>query len=457
MTRRGTRGRAGITLTEILISIMIMGVGLISLATLFPLGLMRLRNASRMSRSALLADSAAAELATRNLLARSSFLRPASTHYGPPNFTAFGAPYAAKGFDPWIQDTPLPVTGPVGVYRGWGGFGDPLDFNADGVPEQPLINGPGLPVAYDPLWRSQTAAYPSATSEYRFATGIGTIRDDPNGVSSAVASAHGLQRLTNFPATATAVPSIFVSPDDIVFQSSEFQTDAGQNPTGARSAGSASPIVPDMGNDGVPVQDWRYSWMFTGRRTNAAYGTAYEGDIVVFDSRPLAIDPTTVAGRGVAAGETVVEAVFGYSKSVVRLGTLPYGYGGRAADRTVLLRWRADTPDPDVKVGSWIADVTYERSQAEDARWRDLYPGQRCHWYQVVKKTPAELNPDLQFADDPAGVDYRSMVVEVNVPLRAKTPLVWAAGARRGQPFHVNAALVSPYVINVFPKSFTAR
>ena len=59
--------------------------------------------------------------------------------------------------------------------------------------------------------------------------------------------------------------------------------------------------------------------------------------------------------------------------------------------------------------------------------------------------------------DDPAGVDYRSMVVEVSVPLRAKTPLVWAAGAGRGQPFHVNAALVSPYVINVFPRSFTAR
>ena len=37
--------RSGITLTEILISIMIMGVGLVSLATLFPLGLLRLREA----------------------------------------------------------------------------------------------------------------------------------------------------------------------------------------------------------------------------------------------------------------------------------------------------------------------------------------------------------------------------------------------------------------------------
>ena len=39
------RSRRGITLTEILIAIMILGVGLVSLATLFPIGLLRLRDA----------------------------------------------------------------------------------------------------------------------------------------------------------------------------------------------------------------------------------------------------------------------------------------------------------------------------------------------------------------------------------------------------------------------------
>ena len=61
------RGRAGITLTEILIAILILGVGLVSVATLFPIGLLRLRDAARYSRSAYLAQSAGADMSSRNL------------------------------------------------------------------------------------------------------------------------------------------------------------------------------------------------------------------------------------------------------------------------------------------------------------------------------------------------------------------------------------------------------
>ncbi len=58
MIARSARARSGITLTEILISILIMGVGLISLATLFPLGLLRLREATRNSRAGLAFETA---------------------------------------------------------------------------------------------------------------------------------------------------------------------------------------------------------------------------------------------------------------------------------------------------------------------------------------------------------------------------------------------------------------
>src|SRR3954451_23479206 len=94
------RGRSGITLTEILISIMILGVGLVSLATLFPLGLLRLREAARLSRSGYLAQSASADIEARNLLAKSSFLNALTgPWYTLPVFTP-------RPYDPWIQDTP---------------------------------------------------------------------------------------------------------------------------------------------------------------------------------------------------------------------------------------------------------------------------------------------------------------------------------------------------------------
>ena len=67
------RGRAGITLTEILIAILILAVGIASLATLFPLGLLRLREAARSTRSAYLIESAAADVAARGLLTSTSF------------------------------------------------------------------------------------------------------------------------------------------------------------------------------------------------------------------------------------------------------------------------------------------------------------------------------------------------------------------------------------------------
>ena len=63
------------------------------------------------------------------------------------------------------------------------------------------------------------------------------------------------------------------------------------------------------------------------------------------------------------AGETVVEAVFGYSGNVQVANGYNNGFG-TGADRTVLLRWPAAIPDPVVKTGDWIADVTYERNSA---------------------------------------------------------------------------------------------
>ena len=73
-TAAGTPRSAGITLTEILISILILGVGLVSLATLFPIGLCGLREAQRQTRSAYLFQSATADVSARGLFNANSFL-----------------------------------------------------------------------------------------------------------------------------------------------------------------------------------------------------------------------------------------------------------------------------------------------------------------------------------------------------------------------------------------------
>jgi hypothetical protein len=211
--------------------------------------------------------------------------------------------------------------------------------------------------------------------------------------------------------------------------------------------------------------------MFTGQQADSSNGTVFVGDIVVFENRPFAVDqatsPYTNTTINTVAGEPVVEAIFGYTNKVTTGGGT-VGYGS-TANRAVLLRWPAKMPDPEVKVGSWIADVTYERNAAEDfsRTVRDpsdpaivaggvgpagaFYPYQRCHWYQVAKRTQA--GPAVNaFAGDEAG-GMREMTVWVSTPLRALTLL----NATDGSPYHVNAALVSPYVVNVFPRTIYTR
>src|SRR5512135_1736793 len=112
MIGRAPRGRSGITLTEILISILILGVGVISLATLFPLGLLRLRDAQRAARSGYLVESAAADLEARNLLNKSSFT---NVYFSPWYVFAGNTP---PNYDPFVQDTPTYLGNPIGNPRG---------------------------------------------------------------------------------------------------------------------------------------------------------------------------------------------------------------------------------------------------------------------------------------------------------------------------------------------------
>ena len=270
---------------------------------------------------------------------------------------------------------------------------------------QPLVNrplpcGPGLPFAYDPLWRYQTIStangtqgyYMGDTYEARFGYGLTTIRPDSDGGPP---SAHGLQRITNFnrpyvqsgnaqipimPAS-IYVPNIFVSQEDVVWQDPNANNYTINGQQGGTSVTGPSPLLPDLSpptgvtNGGSASLDWRYSWMFTGQLNSASNLSCFDGNIVIFENRQFGIRG---GHRPVLAGGELRLAELPGRRRDGRRGGLrlqhhghhagrPAGPGGpgygSAADRTVLLRWSTSMPDPVVRPGDWIADVTYERQQ----------------------------------------------------------------------------------------------
>jgi type II secretory pathway pseudopilin PulG len=496
--------RRGITLTEILIAILILAVGLASLATLFPLGLLRLRDAARSTRSAYLTESAASDIVSRGLLSSSSFTLADQFNFinGLTPWFTTTTPNGGQIYTPLTQDTP-------GYYQDW--FTPPLPVTAANTlgTNTATNGGYGLPFAYDPLWRFQTISkvtgiagyYMGDTLEARFGAGLGFIQSDPAG-DGFPPSAHGLQRLTNFnrpsvivngrtapimPISST-VPSIFVSPEDVVWVENVATT------SGNASANSFSPVLPDMSipsgqttltnTPATPVvNDWHYSWMFTGQQNNGNSGSTFDGNIVILENRAFAIEvpglipnpPGGIYQAYQVEGETVVEAIWGFSAHISSFSGGAPGFGS-SADRSVLLRWYASEPDPVVHVGDWIADVTYERSAVavanrflsypqftgpgggatgtigglqnpfNNGEWDNL-PAQRCFWYRVVKTgTPAADT------NTTAGSAQRSMVVYVDRTLQARTPITSVGVAAR-----VNAALICPSVVNVIPQTIFTR
>jgi len=487
MTPRTLKARSGITLTEILISILILGVGMISLATLFPLGLVRLRTAQRLTRSAFLIESAISDLGSRNLLNASSFNDPRQS----PWFRRVKFP--DENYNPMLVDTPAYGFDTSDTTRGPGVGISVNPYGGNNYNGSGIVAGPGLPVAYDPLWRYVTKSYPDFTGtsgipEGRFASGLGFVR--PEG--GTFASAHGLQRISNLEATidnsilpqfapkkwvtnnaqflaqiaqnGLSISQTFISPEDIVLQDSK---GVYQDPNATSGVNLATPstLVPDLSGGGIPTYDRRFTWLFTCRQADVTDSGVIDGDIVICESRPFAIEAVTspIDGSTVAqvAGETVVEAVWGYSSTPdinavgpkVGLGA-GYGYASPSARRSAVLRWPATMPDPDVRVGQWIADVTYERSSQNLGRFPHVYPGQRCHWYQVVKRTEPTTDPG--FPGDPSvSGGFRRTTVWVRTPLRAMSMLNF--NTTPASPAHVESVLIMPSVVQVIPRTIYSR
>ncbi len=499
---------------------MILGIGLVSLATLFPIGILRLRDATRYTRSATLLQTAAADSITRGMLDYGTFVYADSLNAAlDPNNPPYWYVTAPGRYNPMVQDTPS-YGGAWGVVDGNGVVTQHLGVNAnpfiDLTGPASTASFPGLPFAYDPLWRYQTLStngnygpqgyYIGDRYEARFGYGLMTIPTDSDGNPP---SAHGLQRITNFnrafvpsgngeipvmPAS-LFLPNVFVSQEDVVWQDPQSNTYTMNGVTSANGGipvTGPSPVVPDLSPPtgypvgGTPSLDWRYSWMFTGQLTSAGNqspitgnpmgtgSTCFDGNIVIFENRPFGIGPSPVtytpAGNFanqnyMVSGETVVEGVFGYSTTVVSPNG-GAGYGS-AAERAVLLRWPDTLADPVVRPGDWIADVTYER-QAGVAISRFYSfpqvnsnfpvgglpnPANRYEW----DNTPAQRCYWYQVMKvGTVGPDvmggFRSVVVLVNQNLMSRTVL-----NANGTPVYRNAALIAPNVVNVIPQTIFLR
>jgi prepilin-type N-terminal cleavage/methylation domain-containing protein len=463
--------RRGVTMTEVLIAIMILGIGMTSLMTLFPIGLLKIRDARRNNRASLMAENVASDLKTRDLLSRYSFAVTLQTTK------------LTNGtlFDPWSRDIQA--------------INEPA--NIDNIIYTEPKTGSGFPIVccYDPLFFSNLAYTRSPLTptfyenddpslcrcielvapQFRFGQAFNNdLRTDPDGKRP---SALGLPRLTNiWPALANpaavknmgdiiSVSSIFVSQDDPVFP--DFENEA--LPSGRRQ----SPILPlvDYSSTGsYYMNDWDYSWIFTGvSRDNKVF----QGDMVIYNKRQFGVQTDGNSVTGIA-GERVVEGIFG-------LGSIPKtsngGVLGYAAgqSRKVLLMWpkRDGVERPEIKIGGWISDVTYERyiypqgnqpgvmdlpNQPKTGRFYSDFdgdgspdvqnPGQRCNWYRIVQRSEvtdaAVAEPGLVKL---AGME--AMVVTVDRPVVAKTLLI--KNGTGYEPAHVNAALIAPEVVSVFP------
>jgi hypothetical protein len=224
MTKQSfTLVRSGISLVEILIGIMVLGIGVISLATLFPIGLLKMKRAVNDVRGTVVSRSALSEVRIRNLLAQP---------YGPPAtyFSAYPAPA-------WTATRP--------------------------------VSGLGMPVIIDPLWmiQAQPAAY---TDRFGFV--------DYNGDNVAdFTMGEGLLRVRGGSVTGTfpleLASEIFSSPDDLAFGDNESRVLPLQfeNPT-PPPAPQLQYLRPTYGTPfalSTLSRERRYTWMILARKVNA--------------------------------------------------------------------------------------------------------------------------------------------------------------------------------------------
>jgi hypothetical protein len=300
--------RLGATLIEVLVAIFVMGIGLLAILVLFPLGALNMAQAIRNDRCAQAALNASA---IARFLPQDNVPDPSYTH----------ANYGLRN-DPAITGPPSFYTTPPGLPAAAGGASYPVYIDPAGARINCQIINPGL---------SQTYANPGPPLGYAppQLASAGTITGIPRLMPQYLVNAPQNQK-GNPPMPNTVLPAVtfsyltsryFTLLDDISFTSNG---------------------LPDVSSGNVQ-RDGRYTWCYMLQlpSTNTAAQDA-NLTVVVYDRRTVLLDSiANLATPQPPQGERSFMANFDGTTNVVKL------------------TWDPTLQDPPaVRRGSWILDAS---------------------------------------------------------------------------------------------------
>jgi hypothetical protein len=385
-----SKPRSGATLTEVLVAIFVMAIGLLALLTLFPLGALSMAQAIKDDRTAHSAKNAygiAQSYFNANLVVsgiqpgiqNDVFLTNNATFLAPPIAPAgalyTGAPPAIPANSPSYFLNPYPGIQQQGVappglflapdlksipnYDGtsYPIYVDPWGWNALRSSPTAIVNNPnGVPVPY---WVVGNAPPPVAANPPGQMIYYSSI---PRVPLSALLSMNANQWLDRWCTLS----------DDITFQE------------------SATPSL----SSGTVQRENRYSWAWLVRLPNVNDSSTVDVSIVVYSGRSLT-----------SLGEfSYPSVIFGATDSFV---DVPYPAGAR----------------PQIRTGTWVLDATMEY---QDPVTLQNVPDPHGYFYRVVGITdiamPSSPYPNMQ-----------GLRLEIQGTFKNKTPTATSTG----QPYGV--------------------
>ena len=362
--------------------------------------------------------------------------------------------------------------------------------------------GPGLPFAYDPLWRYQTVSTANGTPGYYLgdtvsrpgsAPGSAFIRPDPRTTATARparTACSGSPTSTGPTSRSTTVvpimpaslfvPSIFVSQEDVVWQ----EPNAMQHLHGRRQlerpdtspSPRPSPVIPDLSIVAARAAAVaRLALLLDVHRPaepTPATRRRFDGNIVIFENRPFGIQPPSTCRTRRDAPADLPGRRRDRRRGDLRLQRQrhrrPADHGRRAtatgADRTVLLRWPTTMPDPVVKVGDWIADVTYERQPGRRLS-AVASTADQSHRRAASRTRPTTASGTTCRPSAASGTRSRRSCRPATDPDARPIIARWLSTSTRSLQARtrpdratarrscINAALIAPNVVNVIPQT----